>query len=244
MNDTIDPALLEPLREDREAEPPPDAQARVASRLGLGVPSPPQSTAPGGSAARVERPALPTVPHAASSFGRGALAAVFLGGAAVGALLHATLQPARVPASRVIYVERPAPAAASAPAPSTPIPAPSAAIEPAPAVPALSPHASASSVAANAHGGLSQLDAERALLDEAHTALVRGESDAALSALERHARAYPHPLLGEERDALYVQALVHAGRYAEARSRAEAFRRSRPQSLLLAAVDAAIASIP
>ncbi|MGH7435586.1 MAG: hypothetical protein ACRENE_07915 [Polyangiaceae bacterium] len=89
-----------------------------------------------------------------------------------------------------------------------------------------------------------QLDAERALLDTARAALVGGDADAALSALARHARTFGHPLLAEERDALMVQALVRAGQYSEARLRANSFRRKTPQSLLLPAVDAAVASIP
>jgi outer membrane protein assembly factor BamD (BamD/ComL family) len=91
---------------------------------------------------------------------------------------------------------------------------------------------------------VAQLDAERALLDDARSALGQGDAARALGVLERHERQYPHPLLGEERDALLVQALVRAGRYTEARSRADAFRRRAPNSLLLPAVDAAIGSIP
>jgi outer membrane protein assembly factor BamD (BamD/ComL family) len=89
-----------------------------------------------------------------------------------------------------------------------------------------------------------QLDAERALLDAARVALVSGDTDTALRALDQHSRTFPRPMLGEERDALFVQALVRAGRYDQARARAEAFRRRNPQSLFLTAVDAAIASIP
>jgi hypothetical protein len=73
---------------------------------------------------------------------------------------------------------------------------------------------------------------------------VSEDTEAALGALDRHTRTFSHPLLEEERDALYIQTLVRAGRYDEAKSRAEAFRRRAPQSLLLPAVDAAIASIP
>jgi hypothetical protein len=51
-------------------------------------------------------------------------------------------------------------------------------------------------------------------------------------------------MLGEERDALRVETLVKAGRYEEARARADAFRKATPKSLFLSAVAAAIASIP
>jgi hypothetical protein len=91
---------------------------------------------------------------------------------------------------------------------------------------------------------MSQLDAERGLLDVARAALVRGDNSAALEALDQHARIFGHALLAEERDALYVQALARAGRSDEARARAEAFRRTAPKSLLLPAVEAATASAP
>jgi outer membrane protein assembly factor BamD (BamD/ComL family) len=82
------------------------------------------------------------------------------------------------------------------------------------------------------------------ILDEARSALLRGEAQQALDALERHRRTFPSPVLGEERDALQVQALVKAGRYAEARARGEAFGRRVPDSFYLPMVNAALASIP
>lgn len=74
----------------------------------------------------------------------------------------------------------------------------------------------------------------------ARGALVRGESEEALGALDRHARTYRHAVLGEERDALFIQAFVGAGRYDEARARAKAFRRATPQSVLLPAVESVV----
>lgn len=41
-----------------------------------------------------------------------------------------------------------------------------------------------------------------------------------------------------------VEALVNAGRYVDARSRADAFHARSPKSLFTATVDSAIASIP
>ena len=84
------------------------------------------------------------------------------------------------------------------------------------------------------------VDGERALLDQARVALVAGEAGDVLAALERYARIYRRPRLGEEHDALEIQALVRAGRYDEAHARADAFLRATPRSLFVPAVDAAI----
>jgi hypothetical protein len=226
MNEPADPRYIEVLRRDREAMPPDDARARLASRLGVSDPllaEPRRGDAPANAA----RGGV----HTGSL-----LALAFVVGGAVGVALHAGL--ASAPEARVVYVERPAPAVPSVEPPAATTSAPNAAdsAPPAAAIP--------SSVASPPHARLAQLDAERALLDAARVALVSGDSDTALRELDRHARTYAHPILGEERDALFVQTLVRAGRYDDARIRAEAFRRRAPQSLLLPAVDAAIASIP
>jgi hypothetical protein len=82
------------------------------------------------------------------------------------------------------------------------------------------------------------LDAEQRLLDTARAALVQQRPDAALEALQQHAKGYPAGQLAEERDALEVQALWKVGRDAEARSKGAAFRRRYPQSIFDAALDA------
>ena len=87
------------------------------------------------------------------------------------------------------------------------------------------------------------LAAERALLEVARTAVSRGQSEATLTALERHERRFPAGRLAEERDSLRVQALAQAGRGAEARERAARYRRDYPDSLLLPAVEAALRSL-
>jgi hypothetical protein len=224
MSEPADPRYLEVLRRDREATAPDDARARLASRLGVSDPLP---AAHAGAPANAARGGVHTV---------GLLALAFAVGGAVGAALHAGL--ASAPEPRVVYVERPAPAVPSVAPPAATTSASSAAESAAPAA------ATAPLVVPSPHVRRAQLDAERALLDAARVALVSGDTDTALHELDRHARTYGHPILGEERDALFVQTLVRAGRYDDARIRAEAFRRRAPQSLLLPAVDAAIASIP
>ena len=88
------------------------------------------------------------------------------------------------------------------------------------------------------------LSIERRLLDEARFALMRGEPSDALTPLEQHGRRFPHGKLGEEREALAVQALARAGRADEARRRGAAFRARFPSSLFLLAVDDALGALP
>jgi hypothetical protein len=83
------------------------------------------------------------------------------------------------------------------------------------------------------------LAAERRLLDDARTAIARGDAGAGLAALDRHARDYPRGHLAEEREALRIHALVRSGRAAEAREAAARFHARFPNSLLGAGIDAA-----
>jgi hypothetical protein len=84
------------------------------------------------------------------------------------------------------------------------------------------------------------LAAERALLEIARTALVRGQYSAALEELTRHEAQFPSGTLAEDREALAVQALVGLGHAEEARSRAARFHASYPRSMMIPVVDAAI----
>jgi hypothetical protein len=108
---------------------------------------------------------------------------------------------------------------------------------------AASPVAKASN-AEPAAGRDTELAAERALLEEARTAVAQGHGAEALDAVERHGRAHPGGRLSEEREALRIRALVAAGRTSEARERAARFKAAFPKSLLLPAVEASVASIP
>ncbi|HVV52408.1 MAG TPA: hypothetical protein VHO06_22265, partial [Polyangia bacterium] len=78
----------------------------------------------------------------------------------------------------------------------------------------------------------------------ARAALVRGQAEGALAALARHEAAFPRGELAEEREGLFVQALVAARRYDEARARAAAFTRRYPRSLFAPVVAEALGSIP
>lgn len=80
---------------------------------------------------------------------------------------------------------------------------------------------------------------ERTLLDMARTALARGSTADALAAVDTHAREFPTSQLAEEREVLAVQALDSAGRTDEAKRRATSFRSRWPRSPLIPIVDEA-----
>ena len=88
------------------------------------------------------------------------------------------------------------------------------------------------------------LAAERKLLEAARSAVSRSQTATAFEQLERHAKDFPKGLLAEEREAIWIQALVGASRFAEARSKAAQFERAYPGSMLLPTVKATIESIP
>jgi hypothetical protein len=85
---------------------------------------------------------------------------------------------------------------------------------------------------------------ERQIVEKARSALARRDAESALAAVEEHARSFPRGQLTEMREALAVQALVYAGRGADARTRADEFHRRFPESLYRPVVDGAISSIP
>lgn len=79
---------------------------------------------------------------------------------------------------------------------------------------------------------------ERQLVESARTALLRGDAQAALTAIASHRAQFPTGQLAEERDSLEVQALVHSGRIDDARAAAKRFRATYRDSVLGPAVDA------
>jgi len=105
------------------------------------------------------------------------------------------------------------------------------------------PPAGANDAGPRAGASASDVDlaAERALVDRARTALTRGQPASALEALDAHARSYPRGRLGEEREALAVDALARSGQMDAARARAARFHASYPDSVFAGVVNAAIA---
>jgi hypothetical protein len=230
-----DPGDLDRLRRDVTVDG--ETRARVRARLAESV----LAAAAVGAAAG----AAPKAVRVVSAYMYGLVAAAFLAGAATGAAVCARWMATSAP--RVVAVDHPAAAPAAASAPSVAAPPPPASLAsaaPPGTVTAPPPEATVPSSSAAHAGGTSQLSAERHMLDDARHALLQGEPARALEILERHRRAFPSPLLAEEHGALEVQSLAKAGRYAEARTLGESFRRHYPDSLYLPMVDSALAAMP
>jgi hypothetical protein len=81
---------------------------------------------------------------------------------------------------------------------------------------------------------------ERALLSSAGLALSEGKATEALDVLALHERKYPRSPRAQQREALAIQALVQAGRRADAGARAERFRAAFPHAMFLPAIEAAM----
>jgi len=230
----LDPRWLEELGDDRP--PPEDAEARAWARLAAALPL---GEAAGTMRARSPEASSPRMMSAPRATARGPLRAwpshllAFGGGTFLGVTVAASLL--RAPA-RIVYVDRPLPP----PIAETPIDAnpvePGAILAPV-AWPVTHSPASGSVSSASA------LAAERRLLDAARASLGEGEPEKALAKLEQHRARFPHGVLSEERDAMFVLALVKAGREEEARARASSFLQHGTDSLFRSAVRAAIQSI-
>jgi hypothetical protein len=108
-----------------------------------------------------------------------------------------------------------------------------------PPAPSVVTHAAPSTLPATRPGDDVALSVERGLLDQARLALVHGDPSGALARVTEHEARYPDSQLAEVREALAIQALLRAGRVADARFRDDAFRRRFPTSLLQPALDAA-----
>jgi hypothetical protein len=83
---------------------------------------------------------------------------------------------------------------------------------------------------------------ESPLLDRARASIETHYPAQALALLGEHKRRFPHGQLEEEREALWVQALVASGKAEDARARAAEFRRRFPRSIQLPIVEAAVLS--
>jgi hypothetical protein len=231
--------------ERRHAPEPAAAQARVwkAVAAALVVPA-----AAGAGAAALQ----PGWLSAAKSFGVAKLtalgAALFIAGGVTGAALqHVLIEPAlqEAPALQAsppgVKPERgPEPPLAPIVTPIEPAPeaAPPAPLRTRPVVP---PRAQPQEEAAPA-APASLLAREQAIIDAARAALAGGHAGQALAALERHASEFSAGHLVEEREGLRILALVRAGRKDEATESSARFRAAYPRSVLLPAIDAALAA--
>ncbi len=246
----LDPALAALLDAAREGEPelPPEVHARLYERVLTTVAQPPPP-AP-------EAPPGPGAPAAGSTASLWAALGVLALGAGVTLWLIRSGPPAAPPPARVLSTAasvdraaRPSPEApATAETPTAPPPL-------APATEAARPPASPASTARPVVVERARrrprprsaapkptvddaLAAERALIARAASAVQRGETTAALAAIEAHRRQFPHGRLGEERDALWVHARHRAGQVGAARAAASVFLRRWPHSVHRAGVEA------
>lgn len=186
-------------------------------------------------------------------------AAVFIAGGATSVVVeHAVMSPSPIAVAAAAPSSVTAPAAErSAPVPdlvelataatsaALPLAASASAAAPATDAPThvTGPASAAPHVASSAAAGSDRdadLAAERSLLERARTALGRGDANGAVEALGQHAARFPRGRLGEEREALWIQALVASGRTDESRARFERFRSRHPQSLLVQALEATL----
>jgi len=83
-----------------------------------------------------------------------------------------------------------------------------------------------------------------AMLEQARTALGRGDANRALQLLAMHVREYPTSTLSEEREALAVKSLARAGRLEEAKTRLAQFEAQFPGSLMLSTLKRAVGENP
>lgn len=106
------------------------------------------------------------------------------------------------------------------------------------------PDSPAADPSAHRAAAASTLAEERLLLDRARRALERDDARDALRWTDVHKARFARPELGEEREALAIQALAADGQYDEARHRAARFLSAAPNSLFRPAVETTLASIP
>ncbi|MFO0648450.1 MAG: hypothetical protein U0326_19575 [Polyangiales bacterium] len=88
------------------------------------------------------------------------------------------------------------------------------------------------------------LDREIALIDQATAALARDNHAAALASVREHLRRFPEGAMREDRERLWIDALVRSGRRDEALARAAEFDRRFPDSVHRARIARALAEPP
>jgi hypothetical protein len=254
----LDPDVEELLRAERGAaesdRAPAQARERVRSRVmvsvGLAAGAAAAGSASGAQAALLKAaPKLLSLPAKLVLCVAGATA-IGLGAHAIHKAAHSPppAHHARATPSSVAADVEPAPAAAPAPVVAAPAPvaaAPGPVAAPAPATPA--PAAAAAPAAVEPprkpahHSDPDEaLPAERELLEQGRAALGRGDSARALAAVARHQKRFPHGQLAEERESLWIRALVAAGEPDAARARAADFRARYPRSIFLPVVEATV----
>ncbi|HZS42236.1 MAG TPA: hypothetical protein VFF06_35645 [Polyangia bacterium] len=253
----LDPELEELLQAERGASPPAGARERVRSRvmLSVGLAAAGSVAAGVGKASGAHGALLKAAPKLLSLPAK--LVMCVAGVTAVGLGVHVA-RKATQPATRVQHARNSATEKSSAPVPPAPLEAappvapaiapvaPSSAITTANAIDPAPAAAEPSRSRALAHKGepVDELPAERALLEQGRAALGHGDAARALAAVERHQRKFPRGQLAEERESLWIRALVAAGEPDAARERAADFRARYPRSIFLPVVEATVKPLP
>jgi hypothetical protein len=245
-------AFLAPER--RRPDPPAEAQSEVFARVGAtlgwsggpgpGGSDPPAGAAPGGHGGVGGGAAVRGVKHLATGSIAKTVATLIIGGV-IGAGVHEAHDRAterRAEHARVTVAAPPPIVAPVPPPPGQPAARPDVTNHARVEGPPPRPERAAARTEARERDR--NLAAERALIEQARTALAREQGAAALAALERHARDFPEGELTEERESLQVQALVALSRFEQARKSAARFHRRFPRSIFGAVVDEALGSIP
>lgn len=226
---------------------PPESKQRVYGALLASIEAAALAGATAGTAALPKPPpSLPPAPLLAGIAGSKTLAiaaSIWLLGGVTGAALYGALRPSQV---RVVYVDRPAPAASVAPLAKEPEAFAVASASAAPLSAAsnrlLVGRAELRSASSSVNRPGSELAQERALLDLARSSAAQGEPALALAQVEQHRQQFPRGRLAEEREALGIRALLSLGRKQEAEDRAQAFRIAYPNSFLLPVIDSALSA--
>lgn len=200
-------------------EPPAGAEQRVFEGLKTSIASAPPLPAAAAGAVGAK-----TVWVIATAM----LAAGSVGGVLLGRTVLAPEPPLPQVVERIIRVEVPVPA----PAQVAPLPPKQ---EPYRAAPVVRPEPRPEPASAD-----ELLARERERIDTARSALLRGDAESAITALQGHLATFPAGRLEEEREFLWIQALVMKPALPDAKARAAQFHQKFPRSLLGPAADAAL----
>jgi hypothetical protein len=244
----VDENVLAALRADARTGVPQGSRERVLRRLGVGA-------GLVGATATVTTGAGALVASAIATHSTAVLVSTLAIGIGIGFGAHSGLDAVHPTESRVATVLVPSPVPPTAPvAPRVPEAVPDRALTPTPAAVPVTTARDASTPRREPPGRVHTanaplaslvpapvlappgLAAQQSLLDDARSALLRGDGTSALSAIGAHRLRFPETALGEERAALEIRALLTLRRVEEARERHAAFERAFPGSLFAASL--------
>lgn len=230
--DDLECSLLLSAKDDRV---PDGAPERALSALGVAAPIIAQGAAgaagaAGGAAAVKGASAVGVV--VVKWLGIGLLAGAVTGGALVAVSSRHASSAAHAPTPVAFHFAR----EQSPPIRQGPL------VPPPPALAdSAAPSADTGTAAPSAEPAAQDVSKELALLDRARKALGTGDASAALAALAKHDRRFPHGELGLEAELLRVEALEASGDNAAAAHRARAFLAAHPHSPYTARVKTLLA---